>query len=206
MALAVIGAGLGRTGTLSLKLALQQLGLGPCHHMEDVLAAPDVQLPLWTAAAAGRPDWSQAYAGFHSAVDWPTAAFWRELAVTYPEAKFVLTTRSTESWVHSYSQTIQKLLAARDKAPPQKWPFIDMATAVNVKCGIVPTMELQSLGRAFEAHSAAVIAGLPKERLLVYEVRQGWEPLCAFLGKAKPLERFPQTNNQVDFWDRIRGS
>lgn len=206
MTLAVIGAGLGRTGTLSLKLALEQLGFGPCHHMEDVLKAPQVHVPLWSAAAAGRPDWGKAYDGFNSAVDWPTASFWRELAVIYPAARFVLTTRPTESWVKSYAGTIQKLLAGRDQAPPQKHAFIDMAIAVNVKSGVSPTMAEPALARAFEAHNSAVIAGLPKDRLLVYDVSQGWEPICQFLGKPAPSTSFPRTNNLDDFWERIRGN
>ncbi len=112
MTLEVIGAGVGRTGTYSLKLALEELGFGPCHHMEEVLHNAPIQIPLWTAAAAGKPDWDAALNGYNSAVDWPTASFWSELAKRYPKAKVVLTLRSTESWVASFSETIQKLMAA----------------------------------------------------------------------------------------------
>ena len=84
--LEVIGAGVGRTGTYSLKLALEQLGFGPCHHMEEVLKDPERQIPLWSAAARGTADWESALAGYRSAVDWPTAAFWRELAEARPES------------------------------------------------------------------------------------------------------------------------
>jgi hypothetical protein len=87
MAIKVIGTGVGRTGTYSLKLALEQLGFGPCHHMEAVGQALETQVPLWSAAVRGEPDFAAAYAGFNAAVDWPTAAFWRELAEAYPEAK-----------------------------------------------------------------------------------------------------------------------
>ncbi len=93
---------MGRTGTYSLKLALNQLGLGPTHHMEEVLINMPAQLPLWEAAADGHPDWSKIYAGYAAAVDWPTAGFYRELYAQYPAAKFILTHRSTESWVESF--------------------------------------------------------------------------------------------------------
>lgn len=96
MTLKVIGTGVGRTGTYSLKLAINQLELGPCHHMEDVLHNMPVQVPLWSAAAAGTPDWSPIYDGFQSAVDWPTACFFRELAKAFPSAIFVLTARDPE--------------------------------------------------------------------------------------------------------------
>ena len=90
----IIGVGVGRTGTYSLKMAIDQLGFGPCHHMEAVLQNQPTQLPLWTAALDGRPDWNAIYGGYGSAVDWPTAGFCRELAATYPSARFILTVRS----------------------------------------------------------------------------------------------------------------
>jgi Sulfotransferase domain len=116
----VIGAGLGRTGTYSLKFALNQLGLGPCHHMEEVMHKLPVQVPLWEAAIAGNPDWGAIYSGYGSAVDWPTASFYRELATAYPHAKFVLSTRSPDSWADSFGETIYKVLGGRDQAPADK--------------------------------------------------------------------------------------
>src|SRR5881392_1376283 len=98
MPLHVIGAGAGRTGTYSLKLALNQLGFGPCHHMEEVILNQPAQIPLWAAAVNGSPDWEAIYKGYESAVDWPTAGFFRELSAVYPRAKFVLTVRRREGW------------------------------------------------------------------------------------------------------------
>ena len=117
MPLNVIGAGVGRTGTYSFKLALNQLGLGPCHHMEEVLHQMPVQVPLWTAAVNRQPDWAAIYDGYKSAVDWPTAGFFRELSAAYPSARFVLTHRSPESWAQSFSETIYILLAGKADAP-----------------------------------------------------------------------------------------
>jgi Sulfotransferase domain len=205
MPLAVIGAGVGRTGTYSLKLALEHLGFGPCHHMEEVIKDPPAHVPLWAAAAHGKPDWGAALKGYASAVDWPIASFWREMAGEFPKAKFVLTTRSTESWVRSFSETIQKLMAGRANAPPKMLPFLDMAGAVLGKAGFTAAQDGAALADAFEAHGAAVKAGVPRDRLLVYEVKDGWAPLCAFLGRPAPAEPFPKTNNREDFWERIRG-
>jgi Sulfotransferase domain len=205
MSLTVIGAGVGRTGTYSLKLALEKLGYGPCHHMEDVIKDPPVHVPLWMSAAQGKPDWAKNYSGFKSAVDWPTASFWNELAHQNPNAKFVLTVRSAKSWAQSFSETIQKLIAGLDQAPPHMRPFIEMGIAVLGKAGFTPTQDHDALVKAFDAHNNAVIAGLPKNRLLVYEVKNGWAPLCKFLDKPFITEQFPKTNNREDFWERIKG-
>ena len=129
----IIGMGVGRTGTYSLKKALTQLGLGPCHHMEEVMHHMPVQLPLWQAAMQGKPDWAAISRGTRARSTWPTAGFFRELGKAYPEAKFILSVRSPESWAASFSETIYKLSAARDQAPPQMQAWLDMAIAVIAK-------------------------------------------------------------------------
>jgi hypothetical protein len=204
MALQVIGAGVGRTGTYSLKLALEQLGFGPCHHMEEVIKDPEQQIPLWTAAARGKADWESTLAGYGSAVDWPTAAFWRELAEACPDAKVILTTRGAESWCDSYLQTIHAFMSKRDEAPPHVQPWFEIAFAVVAKSGFGGKTSRVDIIRAFEAHVDAVTSAIPGERLLVYEVKDGWEPLCAFLGKAPPAVPFPRSNNREEFWDLAR--
>lgn len=205
MALHVIGAGVGRTGTYSLKLAINQLGLGPCHHMEDVLHKMPVQVPLWAQAAKGSADWAAIFEGYESAVDWPTAGFFRELHAAYPKAKFILTTRSPESWVASFSETIYKLLAGRDKAPPDKAEWLAMAVAVIARTGFPDGLDAAALTRRFNAHNDAVRATIPASQLLVFEVKQGWGPLCAFLGVPVPDGPFPRSNDRGEFWDRVSG-
>ena len=207
MALKIIGNGVGRTGTYSLKSAITQLGLGPCHHMEEVLHHMPAQLPLWHSAVKGSPDWAAIYDGYQSAVDWPTAAFFRELSKAYPEAKFILTVRSPESWAASFSETIYTLVAGKDQAPPHMRAWLDMATSVIEKNGFPLGMSTTDLANAFTAHNEAVKAAIPPHKLLVYEVKQGWEPLCKFLGTPVPSEAFPQTNSRVEFWELVkRGS
>ena len=205
MPLKVIGAGVGRTGTYSLKLAINRLGLGPCHHMEEVLHNMPVQVPLWAAAVNGTPDWDRIYKGYESAVDWPTAGFFRELSAAYPSAKFILTTRTPESWAESFSETIYKALAGRDRAPPEQQAWLQMVVDVVSKTGFPAGLDVDGLMRAFSAHNDAVRAAIPAKQLLVYQVKDGWEPLCAFLGAPVPAEPFPRTNDRAEFWDRVSG-
>ena len=205
MTLHVIGAGVGRTGTYSLKLALERLGLGPCHHMEEVLHNQPVQVPLWAAAADSRPDWQAIYDGYESAVDWPTARFFRELGAAYPSAKFILTLRSPERWAESFSHTIYKLMAERDHAPGELQAWMDMAVRVIETSGFPGGLDLPALTEAFAAHNEAVKAAIPADRLLTFQVKDGWGPLCAFLGKPVPDEPFPRTNDRGEFWDRVSG-
>lgn len=205
MAMHVIGVGVGRTGTYSLKLAINRLGLGPCHHMEEVLHDQAAQVPLWAAAVNGSPDWGAIYEGYESAVDWPTAGFFRELGAAYPSAKFVLTVRNPDNWAESFSQTIYKLLAGRDRAPEDMQAWLDMAEGVIAKTGFPGGLDAAGLQRAFTAHNDAVAAAIPAHRLLVYQVKEGWGPLCAFLGKPVPADPFPRTNDRGEFWDRVSG-
>lgn len=205
MSLQVIGAGVGRTGTYSLKLALNQLGLGPCHHMEEVLHKMESQVPLWSAATAGDADWATIYDGYQSAVDWPTTGFFRELNATNPGARFILTVRSPQSWAASFSSTIYKLLAEAGQAPAEMTAWLAMADAVITKTGFPRGLDVEDLEQAFTAHIDAVKATIPAERLLVFQVKDGWEPLCAFLDLPVPDGPFPRTNDRGEFWDRVTG-
>src|SRR5260370_35399633 len=101
MVLAVIGSGFGRTGTRSLKDALEELGFGPCHHMEEIFEHPD-QVPYWQAIATGKTvDWNAAFEGYGAQVDWPGAHVWRQLAAAFPEANVVTRVRPEASWPRS---------------------------------------------------------------------------------------------------------
>lgn len=196
MALSVIGAGFGRTGTHSMMLALEQLGLGPCHHMKVLLDTP-AESARWSRIAAGEaPDWDQAFAGFGAAVDWPSAYYWRELAAHYPQAKVLLTLRSPESWWTSFSKTI--LPSILSDAGTGKWGSVMIAG---------PIMSGRPADRdtaiaAYNANTAAVRAAVPAERLIVHQVGDGWGPLCEGLGLPIPDAPYPQTNSTDDFIDR----
>lgn len=206
MALKVIGSGIGRTGTMSLKTALEQLGFGPCHHMVEVLGNMPAQLPLWQAAVAGQPDWDAIYSGYQSAVDWPTARFYRELHAAYPDAKFVLGYRSPESWAESFSHTIYLALSDISKAPKEQHDWIRMCIELIEQNGIPLGLDVKGLEKAFSAHVDAVKATLPPEQLLVFQAKDGWEPLCNFLDVPVPDRPFPRTNDRAEFWEIMKGS
>ena len=222
--LEVIGAGFGRTGTLSLRAALERLGVGPCDHMEHTLARPE-RVARWQEAAArrrdGRPvDWRPLLAGYRAAVDWPAAAFWRELSVAHPRARVILTVRDPARWYASMAATLFPL---HRQVEESAWAraLLDLTGLANpaLRDGYQLTQDLvwestfegRFADRAhaldvFRAHERAVRAALPPERLLVFDVTQGWEPLCAFLGRPVPAgEPFPHVNDTQAFQRRAWG-
>ena len=191
MALQVIGAGLGRTGTLTLKHALEQLGFGPCYHMVELFPNPG-HIPLWRQAVEGKPDWDAIFAGYRSTTDYPGCVFWRELVARYPDAKIVLTVRDPDAWFESTQATV--FAPGRD-APPGS-PF---ATAFDIIHMIHRDLnDRASMIADFKRHNEAVIAGVPAARLLVFEAAQGWEPLCRFLGVPAPATPFPRANSREE--------
>lgn len=194
MGLEIVGAGFGRTGTLSMKTALEQLGFGPCHHMIEVFGRPE-SADQWAAAIEGRDvDLDALVDGYGAAVDFPVCAVWDRYADRFPEAKVLLTVRSSESWWRSFEATIGPRIA-----DPEDGPGKAMTTAIGeVVFGGRP-MDRQHAIEVYEAHNAEVILRTDSERLLVYELGDGWEPLCEFLGVPVPDEPFPSTNTTAEF-------
>lgn len=194
MPLSVIGAGFGRTGTLSLKLALEQLGFGPCYHMVEVFKNPKAPA-YWEAAADGEAvDWEQVFQGYGATVDWPSATFWRELAEAYPKAKVVLTVRDPEAWFASTQATIFK-----PDFSDLSDPFARMLMKVVGDLFDRRMHDKARLLEVYERHNATVQRVIPPERLLVYDVAEGWAPLCEFLGVAVPQGPMPKANSTEDF-------
>jgi Sulfotransferase domain len=208
MSLAVIGPGFGRTGTMSLKHALELSGFGPCHHMEEVFAHPE-QVPHWQAVAAGQPVvWDDVFAGYRSQVDWPGAHAWRELAAVYPKSKVVLSVRPEASWWASFSGTIGVMLEAPDQAPLP--PHIRMMLDVAIEMVKVQTFGCAPSDRdgvlaAYRRRTEEVCAAIPADRLLVFDVAEGWAPLCRFLDVPVPNVPFPRMNSTEQFWKLVRG-
>lgn len=203
MALRVIGAGLGRTGTTSLKLALERLLGGPCYHMFEVFGHPE-HVPLWHAAARGEPtDWETLFRGYRAAVDWPAAGFWKELAGLHPDSLVVLSLRDPESWWESADATI--LPAIRElpddaSAFGREWHAMVTEVIENTFAG--DPRDRDSSIAAFEAHVAAVRRDCPRGRLLEWRVEEGWKPLCDALGVPVPEEPFPRANTREDWQAR----
>ncbi len=207
MPLSVIGAGFGRTGTLSIKMALEQLGFGPCHHMHEVLEHPD-QLPHWQALARGETvDWNTVFDGYGSSIDWPSAHYWRELAAFYPDAKVILSVRPAEKWWNSFSKTIKPILEMGDEIPdPHVGAAMGMADEIITKQTFNNALDDQAaVLAAYRKRIDDVTAALPGNRLLVFDVTEGWAPLCAFLGKPVPDNDFPRSNSTAEFWESVRG-
>lgn len=201
MALDIIGPGFGRTGTNSLKVALEHLGLGPAHHMFEVRDHPE-QLPGWQALADGaRADWDALFRGYRAQVDWPGARYWRELAAHYPEAKVILTVRDADDWFDSVEATIAKFMAGRGSYDdPHANGVANMAHKLIVDGVFDGRMfERAYATTLFNAHIAEVQASIPGSRLLTFDVSEGWEPLCAFLGLPVPAISFPRLNSSKQF-------
>jgi hypothetical protein len=199
MPLKVIGTGLGRTGTMSLKRALERLGFRPCHHMIEVFQHP-ATMPLWVAAAEGRPDWDAIFAGYGATVDYPACKYWRALIAHYPDAKVVHTVRDPDSWFDSTQATIFAPDRGAANPPPHMARFFD-----SLFGELRPHLRDRAyMTEFFRRHSAEIERGVPKERLLVLELGEGWEPLCAFLGIPVPETAFPRENARAEF--RTKGS
>lgn len=208
VALAVIGPGFGRTGTMSLKNALEMLGLGPCHHMEEVFGHPE-QVAHWQAVAAGRKlDWASVFAGYRSQVDWPGAHVWQELVATFPLAKVVLTVRPETAWWESFSKTIGKFFEVYGDMtlPPHIRAMSDAGKELIVQQTFGGNAgDRDAALAAYRLRIEQVRAAVAPERLLLFDVAQGWEPLCRFLGKPVPDTPFPHKNTQLQFWDLVQG-
>jgi hypothetical protein len=200
MALRVIGAGLGRTGTFSLKFALERLGFGPCHHMAEIWANFSDQLPKWLGVVDGERNWDAVFAGFSSAVDYPACTYWRELAAFYPDAKIILSVRDPDSWFESVSTTVfsEALMGRLAQGPVKR--FFDGAVTADFGDRIADRDFMVSY---FRRRTAEIKAEISPERLLVFEARQGWEPLCAFLGVPVPEVPYPRTNSREEMLERI---
>lgn len=200
----VIGAGFGRTGTASLKAALDHLGFGPCYHMFEVLARPE-RMSSWSDALDGREiDWEDVFAGYRSTVDWPGTAFWRELTEAYPEAKVILTVRDPEKWYESTYNTLYQIAKQMNgdlsAMPAEERAFAERTFPTINKMIWKGTFDERFADReyaieVFERHNAEVRRAVPAEQLLVYQLGQGWEPLCDFLGVDVPAEEFPHVND-----------
>jgi hypothetical protein len=205
--LRVIGAGFGRTGTYSLKAALEQLGLGPAYHMAEVFEHPE-HIALWQAVGEGaRADWDTVFAGYQAAVDWPASAFYRELMEAYPEAKVILTVRDPERWHQSGTNTIfpRPEDELEETLPPEIVAHRRMVRTI-VWDGIFngQVHDRNYAMDVFTRHVETVQKQVPADRLLVYNVKDGWEPLCAFLGVPVPDNAFPRLNDTAAFNERRR--
>jgi len=198
MTLRVVGAGLGRTGTHSLKIALEQLIGAPCYHMLEVFGHPE-HIPVWERAAKGDlPDWDELFAGYEAIVDWPGASFWKDMADAFPDAIILLSTRSdADTWWKSAHATIFQVIANRPAGEEDE--FLAMWEAIAHNRFTPHTDDADAAKAAYERHNAEVRAQADPARLVEWQPGDGWEPLCAALHVAVPDEPFPHVNTTDDF-------
>ena len=214
----VIGAGFGRTGTMSLKAALEQLLGGTCYHMYEVLRTAD-HFPKWWRISNGQtPDWPAIFGDYTAAVDWPAAAYYAELADAYPQAKVVLTMRDPERWYASARETIYTMSKMMGRMPaswlvgahPSRRYFPEMADNIIWGPGANSHFDgkfedKDHALRVYNDHIDAVKQRIPAERLLLFDVKEGWGPLAEFLGKPVPATPFPNTNDRAQMLRMKRG-
>lgn len=196
----LINAGFGRTGTTSLKAALEELGYGPVFHSTHLIQSKD-GLDYWEAAVRWEDvDWAEFFKGYDVA-DWPTGLFYREIISAHPDAKVMITVRDPEGWYKSIHGQLSKLMKIhlpfkkfkRFKALMKEYAFEKLFEG---------NFDDQShMIQFFETYTQSVIDFVGEENLLVYDVRQGWEPLCEFLGEPVPDKPFPRLNTQESIKD-----
>ena len=199
MTLQIIGAGLGRTGTHSLKVAIEQLLGAPCYHMVEVFGRPD-DVDAWRRAADGEmPDWDTLLGDYGATVDWPAAAFWAELSAAYPDAIVLLSTRDADSWWDSASNTI---FEAVSREPPPGTPLDEERTMILQLLHSRFTLnwdDPDSAKLAYLRHNAEVRERVPADRLVEWHPGDGWGPLCAALQLPEPDAPFPHVNTTDEF-------
>lgn len=213
----LIGAGLPRTATTTQMIALEQLGL-PCYHMRNMMTDMGTQVPLWHRAVDGAPDWDTIFAGCSSTVDWPAAFFYRELMEYYPDAKVLLSVRDHESWERSMRDTIwsiywgdsvlHHLARARYQVDPQFRAWYDLNCRMCWMTGAPfagAHADRQQMIEAARAWDEEVKRTVPADRLIVWEPRDGWEPICEAVGVDVPSEPLPNVNDTDAFKAGIVG-
>jgi hypothetical protein len=210
----LIGAGLPRTGTLSQKVALEMLGLAPCYHMVNVLVDLDLAAQ-WRQALEGDGQWEEIFDGFAATVDWPGSFFYRELIDAYPDAKVLLSVRDGDGWARSMRDTIWGLLYgdilmrdlsdARCRVDPKWGGYIDLMKEMWQRSGLMDGEDTSAewMSAAMGRYHEEVQRTVPADRLLVWSVSDGWEPLCEFLDLPVPEMPFPHLNDSKEFADRI---
>lgn len=195
MPLQVIGAGYGRTGTASLKLALEQLGFGPCYHMTEVFEHPE-SVPMWVEAAKGNPDWNTIFNGYKACVDFPACTHWRTLMDVYPDAKVILSIRDAGRWFDSVNETIMGPKVVEFTRNSPLWEMMKR-NIYDLFDGRID--EREHMIDCFNRHVEEVKSTVPADRLLVFEAKMGWQPLCDFLGVNVPDHPYPHVNTREDF-------
>ncbi|MFV8782810.1 sulfotransferase family protein [Microbulbifer sp. SA54] len=201
----IIGASLGRTGTYSLKLALERLGFGPCLHMSDFVSDPELCRAWLRELTSSTPDWQCLLGDRPSCVDWPGCMYVDQILQDFPKARFIFVERPFEDWLASIRQTILPALQWSTSIPAStRSPFIELARHVVLEKTFAGQFDRDSLAVAYDHHRHTILTRVPRNQLLLLDIAQGWEPLCEFLACAIPEDPFPRTNSAGDFIQTMR--
>jgi hypothetical protein len=196
--LRVIGVGLPRSGTSSLQAALELLGFGPCHHMSELIDKPDQSVQFLRAYDGHKVDFHTLMKGYGSAVGSPVADFYKEIRQAYPQAKLVLTVRdSSEKWLESFDTTLRIVFLSKIfYCIVYLMKIVRLSCLVARKSGEKWTYEIGQIGPQFhDQYNARIINENKAGEVLVYNVKEGWPPLCKFLGVDIPQNiPFPNLN------------
>jgi hypothetical protein len=204
---------------MSLKAALEELGFGPCYHMIELLSHPE-QVHFWEAASRGEPvDWDSLFEGYQATVDYPGCRYYRQLMEHYPDARVILTVRDPDNWYESTRETIYQVMRRTfgedgQSLNPPNFPG-DPQLLLRAMEMVRRDMWQGDFGGRFEdreymieyfnRYVAQVQEQVPADRLLVFEVKEGWEPLCQFLGVPVPEGKpFPRLNDRQTFMNRLQ--
>jgi hypothetical protein len=216
MSLQIIGTGVGRTGTHSLKLALEQLGFGKCYHMVELFQYPDNVIYFERAERGEEVDWDKLFTGYNSAVDYPVARYYKQIIAKYPEAKIIHTIRDPESWYQSAMETIfwaskpsiGRILSLMIKMPfsstiRKRLPVLKYNGSLVDNTFGKDLKNKQAVIKKYNEINAETLNFIPKNRSLVYDLKTGWEPLCTFLNVPVPSSPFPRSNVRDEFKMRV---
>jgi hypothetical protein len=216
MGIKIIGTGLGRTGTHSLKIALEQLGFGKCYHMFELFKDPSRLRHFEEAEKTGNTDWDKLFDGFHSAVDYPVARYYKQLLKKYPDAKIIHTTRDADVWYESCVETIfwaskpdaKRIFNMMVRLPfnsvlRQRFPVLKYdGKLLDLEFGDIKNKA--EVIKRFKQRNEEIVKLVPKEQLLVFNVKDGWGPLCNFLGVSVPSTPFPKSNTREEFMKQVK--
>jgi hypothetical protein len=195
----LIGAGFGRSGTMSLKAALEQIGYGPCYHMKITMFRYLHMRFFMRAWEKRKVNWKKFYRGYNSVVDWPSCSFYKDLMAEFPDARVILNVRDPESWYDSMKETIYAIVP--------RFPFWFPRAIKRIHSEIIWSGDLKGVFEdrekcleVYRQHIEDVKRTVPAERLFVYNVREGWKPLCEFLDVPVPEGKlFPHINDRKSF-------
>ena len=201
----IVGASLGRTGTYSLKLALERLGFAPCLHMSDLAADPALAGMWLEELSCARPDWQRLLEGYRAVVDWPGCNYVASLLEHFPDAKVIYCERPFEDWFASLQQTIFPALKWLKNLPPEgRSPFVALADNEVLDKTFSRRLDFEHVETVYRAHRQAAFFGVPTEQRLIFDIAEGWSPLCDFLSCPVPSDPFPISNRSSDFINVLR--